>query len=309
MRRHNVAFATIAALFAIACGQGTPEMTAPGPGAAASRRSTVGMFLSRSGSLSLKEGDDLANACGADAKKSCSGLSGNGYSRQLTKCLRDHDKDLSAGCRDAIKKMRHDKDADDACAGACVCPQTCVADDDGDKGKDKDKGQGKGDSGGGGGGGSSKGKGSLRVATAATTSRDATHDDDHDDDDLSCVGACPAGMTSCDGRCVDVRSDPDNCGRCDNECEEYHGQVCSNGKCAAKCAPTLTNCTGACVDEKNDPNNCGACGLVCGCGQVCDGGFCVTPGACKQEGEACTGNECCGNLGLVCLAGVCGIPG
>jgi hypothetical protein len=276
-------------------------MTAPGAGAAVLRRSTVGMFLSRSGSLSQKEGDDLAKACAADAKKSCSTLSSSsgGSSREMAKCLRDHDKDLSAQCRDAIQKMRHDKDADDACAGACVCPQTCVAENDDDDHKDKDKG----DSGGG------SGKGSLRVATAATTSHDASHDKDHDDDDLSCAGACPAGLTACDGRCVDLRSDPDNCGRCDNECEEYHGQVCSDGTCAAKCAPTLANCTGACVDEQNDPNNCGACGLVCGCGQVCDGGFCVTPGACKQEGEACTGNECCGNLGLVCLAGVCGIPG
>jgi hypothetical protein len=299
MRRYNVAFATIVASFAIACGQGTPETTAPGAGAAAVRRSTIGMFLSRYSSFSQKDGDDLAKACAADVKKSCSSLASSSTSRQMT-CLGDHSKDLSAQCRDAIKKMRHDKDADDACAGACACPQTCVGDGDDQDHGDKDKDKGKGNSG---------GKGSLRVATAATTSHDASHDNDHDDDDLECVGACPAGMTACDGRCVDLRSDADNCGRCDNECEESHGKVCSNGKCAAKCAPTLTNCTGSCIDKTTDPANCGACGLVCGCGQVCDAGSCVTPGVCKQEGEVCTGNECCGNLGLVCLAGACGIPG
>src|SRR6267154_3921493 len=249
MRRHHVALATIVVSFAIACGQGTPALTAPGTGAAAVRRSTIGMFLSRSGSFSQKDRDDLAKACAADVKKSCPTVSSSSSARDLAKCLADHSKGLSAQCRDGIKKMRHDKDGDDACAGACVCPQTCVAENDDDDHDQGDKDKGKGIDGG--------GKGSLRVATAATTSHDASHDKDHDDDDLKCVGACPAGMTACDGRCVDLRSDPDNCGRCDSECQESHGQVCSNGKCAARCAPTLTNCSGACVDEKADPANCG----------------------------------------------------
>jgi len=266
MRRYNIAFATIVASFAIACGRGTPDATAPGAGAAQQRRSTIGMFLSRSSSLSQKDGSDLAKACAADLKKSCPTVtSSSDGSRALAKCLADHAKDLSAQCRDAINKMRHDKDADDACAGACPCPQTCVADD--DDHDDKDKGQGKDDS-----GGKSSGKGSLQVATRSSASHDASHDKDHDDDDLSCAGPCPAGLTACDGRCVDLRSDPDNCGRCDNECEDKYAQVCSNGKCAAKCAPTLSNCSGACVDETVDPANCGACGFACGCGQVCTGG-------------------------------------
>ena len=305
MRRYNVAFATIAASFAIACGQGTPDATAPASGAAA-RRSTIGMFLSRANLLSQKDGADLAKACAADAKKACPTVaSSSDDSRKIARCLRDHAKDLSARCRDAIKKMRHDKDADDACAGACVCPQTCVAENDedhGDKDKDKDEGERKG----------SSGKGSLRVATRASTSHDASHDGDHDDDDLSCAGACPAGMTACDDRCVDLRSDPDNCGRCDNECEDSDGggNVCNDGKCAARCAPTLTNCTGACVDERIDPQNCGACGLACGCGQVCSNGICVTPGACVQELGTCASTaDCCPGLGLACLAGVCTVAG
>jgi hypothetical protein len=298
MRSYNVAFAAMVASFAIACGQGTPAVTAPAPGSAAIRRSTIGMFLSRYSSFSQKDGDDLAKACAADVKKSCSSVSSSSTSRQMANCLGEHSKDLSGQCRDAIKKMRHDKDADDACAGACACDQTCVGEGDEDHG-DKDKGKGKGNSGG--------GKGSLRVATAATTSHDASHDDDHDDDDLACVGACPAGMTACDGRCVDLRSDPDNCGRCDNECQESHGQVCSSGKCAAKCAPTLSDCTGACIDKNTDPANCGACGLVCGCNQVCSAGVCVTPGACAQEGDPCTGGNCC--AGLLCLGGFCALGG
>jgi hypothetical protein len=252
------------------------------------------MFLSRSGSFSQKDRDDLAKACAAEVKKSCSTVSSSTSARELAKCLADHSKGLSAQCRDGIKKMRHDKDGDDACAGACICPQTCVGHDDDDH--DKDKGKGKGNSGG--------GKGSLRVATAATTSHDASHDKDHDDDDLECVGACPAGMTACDGRCVDLRSDPDNCGRCDNECQENHGQVCSNGKCAAKCASTLSNCTGACVDEQTDPANCGACGLACGCDQTCSGGVCGS--ACPGQNGACQNDlDCCDPRFPNCTPGGC----
>ena len=90
MRRYNVAFATIVASFAIACGQGTPETTAPGAGTAVVRRSTIGMFLSRSNSLSQKDGDDLAKACAADVKKSCPTVSSSSSARDLAKCLDVH---------------------------------------------------------------------------------------------------------------------------------------------------------------------------------------------------------------------------
>jgi hypothetical protein len=308
MRWLKVAIATIVALCTYACGEGTPPATAPGAAAAARRgNSTIGMFLSRSSAMSSNDRSTLTSACGADVKKSCPTLSSssNGYESQAVNCLRDHDRDLSKQCHDAIQKMRHDKDADDACAGACVCPQNCVADDDdhGDKDKGKDKSGG-------------SGKGSLTVARARTSSHDASHDGDHDDDDLRCEGPCPAGLTACDGRCVDLRSDPDNCGRCDNECEDdytHKGQVCSAGTCAAKCATGFTDCSGACVDEQTDPSNCGVCGLVCGCGQVCSGGICVAPGVCTRDGAACAVDaQCC--PGSVCLPDpvlgrACGIPG
>jgi len=296
MRRFIVAFATIAS-FAIGCGQGASEITASG---ASSGRSTIGMFLSRTSSISFKDGDALANACAADVQKSCGTLqTGDGFVRRLTACLRTNEHSLSASCRDAIAKMRHDKDGDDACAGACVCGQTCVTDDDDHDGKDKDKGKGKG------------GK-SLRELTASTSSRDAKHDGDHDDADLRCEGLCPAGMVSCHGKCVNVDNDPLNCGYCDNECPGKLGDPCVKRQCQKACKgrPGLTDCGEVCADTKTDPNNCGSCGLACGCGQVCSAGFCVPQNnACKQEGEACTGTECCADQGLVCLGGVCGIPG
>jgi len=302
MRRFIIAFATIAS-FAMACGQGASDMTTSGanPG-----RSTIGMFLSRTSSISFKDGDVLASACAADVQKSCGTLqAGDGFVRRLTACLRTNESSLSTSCRDAIKKMRHDKDGDDACAGACACGQTCVGDDDDHHDKDSDKDKGKG------------GK-SLRAVTASTSSHDAKHDEDHDDDDLRCEGACPAGMVSCHGKCVNLDNDPLNCGYCDNECPGKLGDPCVKRQCQKACKghPGLTDCGEVCADTKNDPNNCGSCGLACGCGQVCTAGFCVTPAACGFDGAACTtGNPCCavdaaGNpTGLVCLAGVCGIPG
>src|SRR5512140_27276 len=57
-------------------------------------------------------------------------------------------------------------------------------------------------------------------------------------------GTCTNG-TKCAGKCVDVESDPANCGRCGNACRA--NQVCSNGACARSCAPGQINCNRACV--------------------------------------------------------------
>src|SRR5258708_3970511 len=63
------------------------------------------------------------------------------------------------------------------------------------------------------------------------------------------AGTCTNG-TRCAGKCVDVESDPANCGRCGNACQA--NQVCSNGACARTCAPPKVNCNRACVDPNND---------------------------------------------------------
>src|SRR5437868_15166144 len=89
MRRQNVAFATIVASFAIACGQGTPDQAPPASGAAV-RRSTIGMFVSRASSLSQKDGADLAKAWRADAKNACATLASScDDSLTIVRFLRD----------------------------------------------------------------------------------------------------------------------------------------------------------------------------------------------------------------------------
>jgi hypothetical protein len=81
---------------------------------------------------------------------------------------------------------------------------------------------------------------------------------------------CPTGQGFCNGRCLDVMSNPDHCGTCDKTCDADLG--CSNGLCG--CTRGETACTTGCVDAKTDRNNCGSCGRVCGGGQECNDGEC-----------------------------------
>jgi len=57
---------------------------------------------------------------------------------------------------------------------------------------------------------------------------------------------CPEGYNCCDGVCIDIQLDPENCGGCGIACSE-------NENC----------CGGICTDLKSDINNCGDCGVHC----------------------------------------------
>ena len=84
---------------------------------------------------------------------------------------------------------------------------------------------------------------------------------------------CDAGLTSCDGACVDVDSDPQNCGSCETACGI--GEACEDGVCVGpECDAGLTECDGACVSLQFDEANCGSCGEDCGNG-LCFFGQCV----------------------------------
>jgi len=67
---------------------------------------------------------------------------------------------------------------------------------------------------------------------------------------------CGAGLTSCGIACVDLTTNPNNCGGC--------GNVCSGVNMVISC------CASKCVDNTTDPNNCGACGIVCDGGPILD---------------------------------------
>jgi hypothetical protein len=93
---------------------------------------------------------------------------------------------------------------------------------------------------------------------------------------------CSGGRFACSGSCVDLQSDPRNCGGCGNECLPF--QICSAGVCGCECAAGLTVCTSgcnacACHDLVTDPTHCGSCTTACATGEICVGGLCVRPDA------------------------------
>jgi hypothetical protein len=69
-------------------------------------------------------------------------------------------------------------------------------------------------------------------------------------------------MTSCNGTCVNLNTDSDNCGACGSVCGVNTRTCCGGGTCA---------------DTRDDSNNCGSCGRVCPSGRVCFHAGCCTP--------------------------------
>lgn len=119
----------------------------------------------------------------------------------------------------------------------------------------------------------------------------------------SCV--CRSGLTPCGGMCVDLESDPANCGSCGSACA---GGSCEDGDCQAMgcLEESSSDCAGACVNLENDPLHCGACSTTCMSDELCVESECVgyEPGSCRSDLDCRTG-VCCEveNLDKVCLDG------
>ncbi len=86
---------------------------------------------------------------------------------------------------------------------------------------------------------------------------------------------CSGGRTPCNGRCVRLSSDRNNCGACGVRCKT--NEYCSSGSCR-RCAHPKRVCSNRCIDVSFDERNCGRCGNRCSGGQVCDYGRCVGGG-------------------------------
>jgi cysteine-rich repeat protein len=90
---------------------------------------------------------------------------------------------------------------------------------------------------------------------------------------------CAEGRVSCNGQCVDVLEDLENCGACGLVCDL--GLSCSMGVCAAKCGNSLLEGMEACDDGNTTAND--------GCDAACqvEAAF-----ACPSAGEPCLVAEC-----------------
>jgi hypothetical protein len=100
---------------------------------------------------------------------------------------------------------------------------------------------------------------------------------------LVCSGVCGTGKAFCNGNCIDVSSDPNNCGACGNVCSapQVQSYGCQNGQCTiSQCSATMhwLDCDGqfanGCETDKYLSDNCGVCGNVCPAGSQCFMGTC-----------------------------------
>ena len=131
------------------------------------------------------------------------------------------------------------------------------------------------------------------------------------------VANCDFGDTQCGLECVDVMSDREHCGACDNTCDT--GFSCVDGDCDLVCPEGQTACSGTCVDVDRDPSHCGACDATCEAGEVCTDGACEV--SCPPGQDICDGQctltesdpaNCggCGDAcddGEVCMMGACAV--
>jgi hypothetical protein len=99
---------------------------------------------------------------------------------------------------------------------------------------------------------------------------------------VDCQVDCPDGLTECNGECVDLNTDVNNCGECGNLCEFPHAEAsCVDGVCVmGACHEGWYDCNllpedGCETDLVADNQNCGECGNACEDGQYCMGGKCV----------------------------------
>ena len=108
---------------------------------------------------------------------------------------------------------------------------------------------------------------------------------------------CPPGLALCGNACVNLTTDPKNCGACGNLCSVLgaaKGQVgtCAYGYCVQECRQGWGDCNGdpsdGCeVNLSSDQNNCGTCGNACDvlAGQPCVGGQCAVHPCSEGEEE------------------------
>lgn len=100
---------------------------------------------------------------------------------------------------------------------------------------------------------------------------------------------CAPPTQHCDGFCVNLNTDRNNCGSCGRQCASH--LVCVNGTCG--CPAGTIECGETCVDIRTDRDHCGGCGWSCGSDGHCGNGWCVVQGSCSAGANTCDHYEEC----------------
>ena len=159
----------------------------------------------------------------------------------------------------------------------------------------------------------------------------------------TCSPACDSNRRCCGETCIDVLTDPKNCGTCgvacpdgiacvDGKCDVKptcqcsDGKVCDeNGDCVVKCGSSLCrpdeSCCGNTCTTLDTVKHCGSCDNACqGNAPFCQYGACAdkcSPQTCEAQSAQCgTVNDGCGNAldcgscadGKVCTSNQCVDP-
>jgi hypothetical protein len=101
-------------------------------------------------------------------------------------------------------------------------------------------------------------------------------------------GTCACAEALCNGQCINMTTDSNNCGGCGVACPS--GSTCQSSHCV--CTGGLTLCGSTCRNTSNDSSNCGGCGMTCGSGLSCSGGACST----QCTIYSTSGWQTCGNF-------------
>ena len=84
---------------------------------------------------------------------------------------------------------------------------------------------------------------------------------------------CSGDMVICNNQCVDLATDPENCGGCNTMCPSG---VCISSGCLV-CAAEETVCGQQCINIASDPDHCGGCSAPCASG-LCSNSHCEASG-------------------------------
>jgi hypothetical protein len=145
--------------------------------------------------------------------------------------------------------------------------------------------------------------------------------------DLDAGKLCSGAKQCCNKLCIDVTTDPLNCGGCGVACSLANGTpACAANKCSWTCASGYAHCgtgnTGCETNTRTTIAHCGSCTTDCSAtvanatGIVCTAGACsygsCTMGFADCDGQKANGCECtCGAARgqNCCPGGVCNFPG